>query len=384
MHKNSLENSFREFCHSNKFEINNKQLEIVKSLEDFLNKKKKLISFFSQTDKQCFYLYGNVGVGKTMIVSQVYEQVKTKKLKVHFNEFMVNFHDFRHEKSEENSITKFAKNFLNGIRLVVDLSNGATCSLTPEILRSFGAEVFEINNGNGMINHQCGSEFVQRLQEEVKAQKAHLGFAHDGDGDRVVFVDENGTEVEGDQILGILTIENHHNKSLTGDGLVATIHSNSGLSETLKRNDLSLHRTDVGDRNVYLEMKKLGCNWGGESSGHIICTDYLNTGDGLFAALSVLNCFISSEFENFSKYCQKVKLWPSKSGAVEVMQKTPIENLAGLQDCLQEINKKLGENGRTLVRYSGTEPKLRILVEARNKNLVNEAYAKIYETVSKI
>ena len=283
-----------------------------------------------------------------------------------------------------NLSTKFAKNFLNGIRLVVDLSNGATCSLTPEILRSFGAEVFEINNGNGMINHQCGSEFVQRLQEEVKAQKAHLGFAHDGDGDRVVFVDENGTEVEGDQILGILTIENHHNKSLTGDGLVATIHSNSGLSETLKKNDLSLHRTDVGDRNVYLEMKKLGCNWGGESSGHIICTDYLNTGDGLFAALSVLNCFISSEFENFSKYCEKVKLWPSKSGAVEVMQKTPIENLAGLQDCLQEINKKLGENGRTLVRYSGTEPKLRILVEARNKNLVNEAYAKIYETVSKI
>ena len=118
MHKNSLENSFREFCQSNKFEINNKQLEIVKSLEDFLNKKKKLISFFSQTDKQCFYLYGNVGVGKTMIVSQVYEQVKTKKLKVHFNEFMVNFHDFRHEKSEENSITKFVKNLKNKFDLI--------------------------------------------------------------------------------------------------------------------------------------------------------------------------------------------------------------------------------------------------------------------------
>ena len=118
MRKNSLENSFREFCNSHKFEINNKQLEIVKSLEDFLNKKKKLISFFSQTDKQCFYLYGNVGVGKTMIVSQVYEQVKTKKLKVHFNEFMVNFHDFRHEKSEENSITKFVKNLKNKFDLI--------------------------------------------------------------------------------------------------------------------------------------------------------------------------------------------------------------------------------------------------------------------------
>ena len=109
MFKNSLQNSFREFCRSNKFEINNKQIEIVKSLEIFLNTKKKLISFFSSTDKGCFYLYGNVGVGKTMIVSQVYEQVKTKKMKVHFNEFMINFHDFRHEKSEENSIKKFVK-----------------------------------------------------------------------------------------------------------------------------------------------------------------------------------------------------------------------------------------------------------------------------------
>ena len=283
-----------------------------------------------------------------------------------------------------NLSTKFAKNFLKGTRLVVDLSNGATFSLTSEILRSFGAEVFEINNGDGMINHQCGSEFVQRLQEEIKTQKAHLGFAHDGDGDRVIFVDENGTEVGGDQILGILTIENHQAKSLKGDGLVATIHSNSGLSETLEKNDLSLHRADVGDRNVYLEMKKLGCNWGGESSGHIICTDYLNTGDGLFAALSVLKCFINSKFENFSKLCEQVKLWPSKSGAFEVKQKTPIENLAGLQDCLQEINARLGENGRTLVRYSGTETKLRILVEAKNKKLVNETYAKISETVRKI
>ena len=112
MFKNSLQNSFIEFCHINKFEINNKQIEIVKSLEDFINTKKKLISFFSQTDKHCFYLYGSVGVGKTMIVSQVYEQVKVKKMKAHFNEFMINFHDFRHKKGEENSIVNFVKNFV--------------------------------------------------------------------------------------------------------------------------------------------------------------------------------------------------------------------------------------------------------------------------------
>ena len=118
MFKNSLQNSFIEFCHNNKFEINNKQIEIVKSLEDFLNTNKKFISFFSQTGKYCFYLHGSVGVGKTMIVNQVYQQVKVKKMKAHFNEFMINFHDFRQEKSEENSITKFVKNLKKKFDLI--------------------------------------------------------------------------------------------------------------------------------------------------------------------------------------------------------------------------------------------------------------------------
>ena len=118
MFKNSLQNSFREFCHNNKYEINNKQIEIVKSLENFLNTKKKLINFFPQVDKYCFYLFGNVGVGKTMIVNQVYEQVKIKKMKAHFNEFMINFHDFRHKENKENSITKFVKNLKNKFDLI--------------------------------------------------------------------------------------------------------------------------------------------------------------------------------------------------------------------------------------------------------------------------
>ena len=118
MFKNSLQDSFREFCHNNKYEINNKQIEIVKSLENFLNTKKKLINFFQQEDKYCFYLFGNVGVGKTMIVNQVYEQVKIKKMKAHFNEFMINFHDFRHKENKENSITKFVKNLKNKFDLI--------------------------------------------------------------------------------------------------------------------------------------------------------------------------------------------------------------------------------------------------------------------------
>ena len=322
-------------------------------------------------------------IEEEQLIESLFETCKIPNLELKVEE--LSSHDVNFVlKYTSNLKTKFERNFLKGIRLVVDLSNGATYKLTPEILRSFGAKVFEINNGDGIINHNCGSECVQRLQEEIKIKKANLGFAHDGDGDRVVFVDENGLVIEGDQILGILAIDKHQSKSLTSNGFVATINSNSGLSETLKKNDLSLHRSDVGDRNVYLKMKKLGCNWGGESSGHIICTDYLNTGDGLFAALSVLRCYVKKETKSFSKFCKQVKLWPSKSGAVKVKQKVPIEKLTSLQDCLKEINAKLGANGRTLVRYSGTEPKLRILVEARNRKLVNKVYAKIYETMRKI
>ena len=145
MFKNSLQNSFIEFCHSNKFEINNKQIEIVKSLEDFLNTKKKLISFFSQTDKNCFYLYGSVGVGKTMIVSQIYEQIEGKKMKAHFNEFMINFHDFRHEKSEENSIAKFVKNLKKKFDLIFLDEFQVTNIVDAMILGKLFEKIFEEN-----------------------------------------------------------------------------------------------------------------------------------------------------------------------------------------------------------------------------------------------
>ena len=145
MFKNSLQNSFIEFCHSNKFEINNKQIEIVKSLEDFLNTKKKLINFFSGTDKYCFYLYGSVGVGKTMIISQVYDQVKAKKMKAHFNEFMINFHDFRHETSDENSITKFVKNLKKKFDLIFLDEFQVTNIVDAMILGKLFEKIFEEN-----------------------------------------------------------------------------------------------------------------------------------------------------------------------------------------------------------------------------------------------
>ena len=273
---------------------------------------------------------------------------------------------------------------LSGTRIAVDGANGATSETTQHILKNLGAKVISIHCGHGVINENCGSENLESLQGLVLQNNADLGIAHDGDGDRVRLIDSTGMVIDGDQVLGVIALQAHRKNKLQSSSFVSTIYSNNGLFSGLEDRGIRPVISDVGDRNVYYKMLESKSNWGGESSGHIICTDYLNTGDGLFAALSVLKCFINSKFENFSKLCEQVKLWPSKSGAFEVKQKTPIENLAGLQDCLQEINATLGENGRTLVRYSGTETKLRILVEAKNKKLVNETYAKISETVRKI
>jgi phosphoglucosamine mutase len=162
------------------------------------------------------------------------------------------------------------------------LANGATTKISPLALETFGAEVICINAGDGLINDQVGSEFTDGLSQRVVQENADLGLAHDGDGDRIVFLDKKGVKIDGDQILGILAIHAKGNNSLQGNGFVATIHSNSGLEHSLAENLIQLNRSDVGDRNVFALMQEKNLNWGGESSGHIICSNYLNTGDGFF------------------------------------------------------------------------------------------------------
>lgn len=280
------------------------------------------------------------------------------------------------EQYSQNLLSKFESAFLKGLKIVVDLSNGATRQVTPRILQEFGAEVIPINQRNGLINNEVGSEFVSGLGQKVLETNADLGFAHDGDGDRVIFVSEKGNEIPGDQILGMLALHNKKKQTLKGNGFVATIHSNSGLEDAMNKNGLQLHRADVGDRNVFALMKSLKCNWGGESSGHIICTDYLNTGDGLFSALSVLQCIQSSK-KKITELCKPIKLWPSYSGAVVVEEKKPLEDLKELQDCLKEVKAGFNGKGRVLVRYSGTESKVRILVESKSSESAQESYLRI-------
>ena len=277
----------------------------------------------------------------------------------------------------------FEPDFLNGMKVVIDLANGATKEISPMVLESFGAQVISINKGKGLINDEVGSEFTHGLSQRVKKEKADIGLAHDGDGDRVIFVDERGKKIEGDKILGILALQSPYAGSHIShrNAFVATVHSNSGLEHALKNKGVSFYRADVGDRNVFSLMKEKGIKWGGESSGHIIYSDYLNTGDGLFSALSVLKIMQKNRIK-ISEMASQISLWPSISIPLEVDTKKPISQFENLQKYLKEVRSLYCEQARVLVRYSGTEPKIRILVEAIEEDLKNDIFSNVQRFVS--
>ena len=210
-------------------------------------------------------------------------------------------------------LTKFfPDHFLDGLKIVADLANGATSETTVKVLSHFGAEVFAMNQGEGIINDGVGSEHPELMQELVRERKADFGLAHDGDGDRVIFADAEGNCVHGDQVLGLLALDSKLEKSLKGNGLVATEHSNSGLGASLAKEGIDFFRSEVGDRNVSLLMKEKGCNLGGESSGHAVSSDYLPTGDGLFTGLRVAQAIVRSK-KSLRELARTITLWPSKS-----------------------------------------------------------------------
>jgi phosphoglucosamine mutase len=271
---------------------------------------------------------------------------------------------------------------LSGMRIALDSANGATCQTSQTLLEELGATVFAIHQGGGMINENCGSEHLEDLRDLVLENKADLGIAHDGDGDRVRFINTTGQIVDGDQVLGLLALHAHRSESLSSSSFVTTVHSNSGLSDALQKTGIKLERSDVGDRNVFLKMLESQCNWGGESSGHIINTDYLPTGDGLFAALSVLLA-IQNQSRDLSSLSDEIKLWPLRSESFPVSKKTPIQDVPAITHCIEDEEKILGNRGRILLRYSGTEPKIRLLVEGVSEDLISESFNRIQLVLQK-
>ena len=263
----------------------------------------------------------------------------------------------------------FPKEFnLRGLRIVIDCANGAGYKAGPELLRSLGAKVIAIGvNPNGInINHNCGSTYPNKIRLAVKKYKAHLGISLDGDADRIIMSDELGNIIDGDQIIAAISKRWKVKKMLKG-GVVGTLMSNYGLEKFFKSEKIKFLRANVGDRYVKEKMQKNNFNLGGEQSGHIILGKFATTGDGLLVALEVL--FAIRKGKKASYFFNKFKK------THQVLENIEVKNKSIIKDSEVKKSIKLAENlmkdqGRILVRESGTESKIRIMGESENKKLL--------------
>ncbi|PTX91168.1 phosphoglucosamine mutase [Opitutus sp. ER46] len=262
---------------------------------------------------------------------------------------------------------------LAGWRIVLDTANGATCGTSPRVLRGLGAEVLGIGDApdGRNINLGVGSEHPAALAARVAAENARIGIAHDGDGDRCVLCDERGAILDGDEILAILALHALRCRKLEKRTLVVTVQSNLGVDAVVSAAGGRVLRTSVGDRYVIERMLAEGASLGGESSGHIICPQYSPTGDGLVAALKVIEVMVSTGLP-LSDLRRVLVKFPQATMALKVREKKPLEQLPGVRSATATLEKELGVNGRVLVRWSGTEAKLRLLVEGPTEQVVRE------------
>lgn len=273
---------------------------------------------------------------------------------------------------------------LSGLRIVIDCANGAAYRVAPAALWELGAEVITIHNDpNGLnINDDCGSTHPASLAKKVHEVRADIGIALDGDADRVVIVDENGSVIDGDQIMALIAQSWHEAGRLTGGGVVATVMSNLGLERFLGQRELKLHRTKVGDRYVVEHMRAHGLNVGGEQSGHVILSDFSTSGDGLVTALQVLAC-IKRQNKPASEVCRKFEPVPQVLKNVRTGGGKPLEN-AQVKSAIADAEKKLGKSGRLVIRPSGTEPLIRVMAEGDNPDLVNTVVDDIISAISDV
>ena len=266
---------------------------------------------------------------------------------------------------------------LQGLRIVLDTANGAGYKVGPTVLEELGAEVIVIHDKpDGFnINEGCGALHTKDLSKAVVQYRADLGIALDGDADRLVVVDEKGDIVDGDQLLGSLGVYLNNNGSLKGGGIVATVMSNLGLEEYMKDNGLELFRSNVGDKFVLEIMNEKAINFGGEQSGHVILHDYAKTGDGLMSALQVLALILSSG-KKASEVLRPFALYPQQLRNLNIKEKLPLDEIEGLETHLKDVeNLKM----RHLIRYSGTENKLRILLEGKDAKVLNKKMDELEE-----
>jgi len=274
---------------------------------------------------------------------------------------------------------------LEGLRVVVDCGHGAAYKSTPSVLHELGAEVIVYGHrpDGTNINKDCGSMHPAQMCRSVAEHQAHIGIAHDGDADRVLLCDENGKLIDGDDIMAIAALDMIAQKTLAEKTLVATVMSNAGLETAIKSAGGKMIRTAVGDKNVIDEMLKHGFNFGGEQSGHLIFRDFGTTGDGLVAALQILR-IMKAKGQPLSKLAKCWTRFPQLVTNVKVREKIPFEQLDGVVKLVAGAEKELkSAGGRVLLRYSGTEPKARLLLEGRDAKVLENWSKKICGAIQK-
>ncbi len=271
---------------------------------------------------------------------------------------------------------------LDGTRVVVDCANGAAYKVAPRVFHELGADVIPIaiEPDGTNINRDCGATSTATLQEAVVSHGADLGIALDGDADRIIFCDETGAVVDGDQVMAMIARSWHESERLAGGGVVATVMSNLGLEKFVESLGLRLERTQVGDRYVLERMREGGFNLGGEQSGHVILSDHSTTGDGLIAALQVLAARADAGAA-MREFSQVFDPYPQILKNVRVNNGAPME-AASVKTAVSAGEERLGGDGRILIRPSGTEPVIRVMAEGRDEAAVNSVVDDIANAIA--
>jgi len=271
---------------------------------------------------------------------------------------------------------------ISGMKIVLDTANGATYKVAPEAFWELGADINVIHNTpNGTnINHNCGSQYTQDLREKVIESGAVVGLAFDGDGDRLIAVDEKGQSITGDQILMICACMLKQQGKLKNDLLVSTDMSNLGLRLACKKYGFRHHAAKVGDRYVLEDMMRLGSVIGGEDSGHMIFLEHHTTGDGIITALQLVAAMVRSG-KPLSELAKMMDVFPQKLINVDVKSKPDINTLPELTEIIKRVEKELGEEGRVFVRYSGTQNMCRVMIEGPTDSVTNKYCAEIADKV---
>ena len=317
--------------------------------------------------------------GKLDELSAVNERIGVSEIRTDLLDEYVYF--FR--KNFDDNIEKFNK---PDFKVVIDTANGATYEVADKVFTTLGINHVIINNSpNGInINDGCGSTHLEMLKKYVIENKMSLGIAYDGDGDRCLAVDENGEEIDGDKLLAIISQYLKDKGQLSKDTIVATVMSNLGLNKYAENNDLQLLQTKVGDRYVLEEMLKSGYNLGGEQSGHVILLDYNPTGDGILTSLMLIQAILESG-KKASELSSVMQKYPQVliNAKVSSDKKYDYEKNSEIKAAIEKLEKEFSGNGRVLIRPSGTEPVVRVMIEGQDKKVIESEARKLCNLIEK-